>query len=52
MNEKIEDDISARKIDHGQLNKQKKTSTSDLEHLVGKKERHAGEALKTQVKLT
>jgi hypothetical protein len=46
LNEKIEDDRSTRKIDHGQLNKWKKTSTSALEHLVGKKERQAGEALK------
>jgi hypothetical protein len=40
------------KMDRGQLNKWKKTSTSALEHLVEKKERQAGEALKTWVKWT
>ena len=38
-NEKIKDDRSERKIDHGQLSKWKKTSTSALEHLAGKKEK-------------
>jgi hypothetical protein len=33
LNEKIEDDRSERKIDHGQLNKQKNPPTSALEHL-------------------
>jgi hypothetical protein len=47
LNEKIEDDRSTRKIDHGQLSKWKKTSMSALEHLMGKKERQAGEALKS-----
>jgi hypothetical protein len=46
LNEKIEDDRSSRKMDHGQLNKQKKMSTSALEHFAGKKERQAGEAQK------
>ena len=39
------------KMDHGQLNKRKKTSTSDLENLTQKKERQVGEALKELVKL-
>jgi hypothetical protein len=39
-------------MDHGQLSKWKKTSTSALEHLMEKKERQAGEALKTWVKWT
>jgi hypothetical protein len=52
LNEKIEEDRSARKMDRGQLNKQKNPPMDALEHLVGKKERQAGEALKTWVKLT
>jgi hypothetical protein len=51
LNEKIEDERSERKINHGQLSKWKKTSMSALEHLAGKKERQDGEALKTRVKL-
>jgi hypothetical protein len=39
LNEKIEEDRQARKLDHGQLNKQKKPPTDALEHLVGKQER-------------
>jgi hypothetical protein len=39
-------------MDRGQLNKQKKSSTSALEHLAGKKERQVGEALKIRVKWT
>jgi hypothetical protein len=52
LEEKIEEDKATRKMDHGQLNKWKKTSTSALEHLMEKKERQAGEALKARVKLT
>jgi hypothetical protein len=52
LNEKIEKDRSTRKMDHGQLSKRKKTSMVYLEHLMGKKERQVGEALKTWVKLT
>jgi hypothetical protein len=58
----IKEDRSARNMDRGQLNKQKKdhgqlskikkSPVDDLEHLMRKKERQAGEALKTQVKLT
>jgi hypothetical protein len=52
LNKEIEDDISSRKMDRGQLNKWKKMSTSALEHLAEKKERQAGEAREVQVKLT
>jgi hypothetical protein len=47
LDEEIEEDRSARKIDHGQLNKQKNPPVDALEHLMGKKERQAGEALKS-----
>ena len=52
MIEKIEEDKKVRKMDRGQLSKRKKTSMGALEHLVKKKERHAGETLKAWVKLT
>ena len=52
LNEKIEENKSTKKMDHGQLNKWKKTPTDALEHPMGKKERQADEALKTWVKLT
>jgi hypothetical protein len=52
LNEKIEEDRSSRNMDRGQINKRKKPPTDALEHLWGKKERQAGEALKTWVKLT
>jgi hypothetical protein len=39
LNENIEEEISTRNMDCGQLNKWKKTPMNDLEHLVGKKER-------------
>jgi hypothetical protein len=39
LNKEIEDDRSARKMDHGQLSKRKKMSTSALENLTKKKER-------------
>jgi hypothetical protein len=39
LNKEIEDDISARKMDHGQLSKRKKMSMIALEHLTKKKER-------------
>jgi hypothetical protein len=52
LNEKIEDDRSTRKMDRGQLSKRTKTSKNSLEHLTRSKERHVGEALKMQVKLT
>jgi hypothetical protein len=50
LNEKIKEDISTKKMDHGQLNKPKNPPTDALEHLTRKKERQVGEALKTQVK--
>jgi hypothetical protein len=52
LDEKIEDDRSTRKMDHGQLSKRKNPPTDALEHLTGKKERQVGEARKTRVKLT
>jgi hypothetical protein len=52
LEEKIEEDKALRKVDRGQLNKRKKTSTSALEHLVEKKERQADKALKARVKWT
>jgi hypothetical protein len=48
----IEEDRSTRKMDRGQLSKWKNPPMDALEHLAGKKERQAGEALKTWVKLT
>jgi hypothetical protein len=39
-------------MDSGQLNKQKKPLTDALEHLTGKKEERAREALKMRVKWT
>jgi hypothetical protein len=52
LDEEIEEEKSTRKIDHGQLNKQKNPSVYSLEHLAGKKERQVAKALKTRVKLT
>jgi hypothetical protein len=39
LNKEIEDDRSTRKMNHGQLSKRNKMSTSALEHLTKKKER-------------
>jgi hypothetical protein len=50
--EKIEDERYEMKMNCGQLNKWKKPPLDALEHYVTRKERQAGEALKTQVKLT
>jgi hypothetical protein len=52
VEEKIEEDKETKKMDHGQLSKQKKASTGALDHLVENRERQAGEALKTRVKWT
>jgi hypothetical protein len=52
LDEDIEDDISVRKMDHGQLSKRKKPLLDSLDHRMRRKERQAGEALKTWVKLT
>jgi hypothetical protein len=52
LDENIEEDKSARKMDHGQLSKRKNPPFDSLEHLMGNKERHACEAQKTWVKLT
>jgi hypothetical protein len=52
LEKEIENDKSARKKDHGQLNKRKNPPLDALEHRTRRKERQAGEALKTRVKLT
>jgi hypothetical protein len=52
LDEEIEDDISTRKKDHGQLNKRKNPPLDALEHHTRRKESQAGKALKMQVKLT
>jgi hypothetical protein len=52
LNEEMEDERSTRKKDRGQLNKWKKPPLAAWEHHTRRKERHAGEALKTWVKLT
>jgi hypothetical protein len=39
LNEKVEEDRSKRKMDCGQISKQKKPPMDALEHLAGKKER-------------
>jgi hypothetical protein len=46
LEKKIKEDKGSKKKDHGQLSKWKNTSTSVVEHLMEKKERQAGEALK------
>jgi hypothetical protein len=52
LDEEIEEDKSTRKMDRGKLSKWKNTPVDALENLVGRKERQAGEALETWVKLT
>jgi hypothetical protein len=52
LNEEIEEDRSTKKMDCVQISKQKKAPMDALEHLMGKKERQVGKALKTWVKLT
>jgi hypothetical protein len=52
LDEEIEDDRSARNMDHGQLGKWKKPSLDALDHHARRKERQVGEALKMQVKFT
>jgi hypothetical protein len=52
LDEDIEDDKSTRKTERGQLSKKKNPPLDALEHHTRRKERQAGEALKTQVKLT
>jgi hypothetical protein len=47
LDEEIEEDRSTRKTDRGQLSKRKNPPVDALEHLVGNKERQAGEALKS-----
>jgi hypothetical protein len=52
LKEKVKEDKAAKKMDRGQLNKQKKTPTGALEHFAEKKEKQVGEALKTWVMWT
>ena len=52
MDEEIEDDGLTRKMDRGQLKKQRNPPLDDLEHRARREERQAGEALKRWVKLT
>jgi hypothetical protein len=52
LDKEIDDDRLVRKKDHGQLSKRKNPPLDDLENRVRRKERQAGEALKTKVKLT
>jgi hypothetical protein len=52
LEEKIEEDKATRKMDHGQVNKRKKTSMGSLEHLAEKKEGHGGKVLKMRVMWT
>jgi hypothetical protein len=39
-------------MDHGQLDKWKKPPLDALDHRMRRKERQAGEALKTRIKMT
>jgi hypothetical protein len=52
LDERIEENISKRKMDHGKLNKKKNPLVNSLEHFTRRKERQAGEAWKMRVKLT
>jgi hypothetical protein len=52
LKEKIKEDKETKKIDHGQVNKQKKTLMGALEHLAKKKEEQVGEVLKMRVMWT
>jgi hypothetical protein len=52
LDEKIEENRSARKMDCGQLIKRKKPPMDALKHLARKKERQVDEARKMWVKLT
>jgi hypothetical protein len=52
LDEEIEVNRSTSKMDRGQLNKRKNPPMDALEHFARKKERQAGEARKTWVKLT
>jgi hypothetical protein len=52
LEENIKEYKAVRKTDCGQLSKKKNASMSVLEKLVEKKEIHASEALRAQIKLT
>jgi hypothetical protein len=52
LKEKIKEDKASKNMDRGQLRNWNKTPMDALEHLVEKKEGHAGESLKTWVMWT
>jgi hypothetical protein len=52
LEENTKEDKSIRKMDRGKIDKWKKLTTDALEHLAGKKEEQASEALETRVKWT
>jgi hypothetical protein len=52
LKEKIKEDKVQTKIDHGQVNKKKKTLMGSLEHLLEKKEEQVDEVLKMWVMWT
>jgi hypothetical protein len=52
LKEKIKEDREARKMNHGQVSKRRKTLIGSLDHLVEKKEGHVGEVLKVRVMWT
>jgi hypothetical protein len=52
LDEEIEDDRSARKMDRGRLGKWKNPPLDALEHRMRRKERRVGEVHKKRIKLT
>jgi hypothetical protein len=52
LDREIKEDRSTMNMDHGQLHKKKNPPMDALEHLAREKERQAGEAVETWVKLT
>jgi hypothetical protein len=48
LEDNIEEEISTKNMNHGQLKKNKNPSMSALEHLMEKKEEQVGEALKAR----
>jgi hypothetical protein len=49
VKEKIKEDKETKRIDHGQVNKRKRTPVGSLEHLAENKEEQVGEVLKKRV---
>jgi hypothetical protein len=52
LKEKIKEDKESKNIDRGQINRRKKKTMDNLDHLAKKKEGQVGEALKTWVMWT